>query len=233
MILVEICAQSYRAALVADKNGAHRIELCTHLGGGGLTPSLGLIQEVLDQVHIPVFVLIRPRTGDFYYSAAELNIMEKDIRHCVRAGAHGIVAGCLTREDEVDMESTRRLIAAAEGLPFTFHRAFESIPDSKQAIETLIALGVSRILTGGRTGHAPNNRFELKALQQFAGERLNILAGSGVTPDNAAELVRDSQVKEIHSSAKYDPAPAFTLGGDPLDSDPDKVRALVACCMGM
>lgn len=233
MILVEICAQSYRAAMVADKNGAHRIELCTHLGGGGLTPSLGLIQEVLDQVHIPVFVLIRPRTGDFYYSAAELSIMEKDIRHCVRAGAHGIVAGFLTRENKVDMESGRRLIAAAAGLPFTFHRAFESVQDSRQAIETLISLGVSRILTGGRTGHAPDNRFELKALQQYAGDRLNILAGSGVTPDNAADLVRDSRVKEIHSSAKYNPAAVLPPGGDPFDSDPDKVKALVACCAGI
>src|SRR5690606_10624797 len=94
MVLVEICAQSYRAALAASENGAHRIELCTHLGGGGLTPSLGLIEQVLEEVRIPVFVLIRPRTGDFYYAGAELSIMEKDIRHAVRAGAQGIVAGC-------------------------------------------------------------------------------------------------------------------------------------------
>lgn len=233
MILVEICAQSYRAALVADKNGAHRIELCTHLGGGGLTPSLGLIQEVLAQVQIPVFVLIRPRTGDFCYSAEELSIMEKDIRHCVRAGAHGIVAGSLTRENEVDIESTRRLIDASEGLPFTFHRAFESVPDSIRAMEDLIALGVSRILTGGRTGHAPNNRFELKALQLYAGTRLFILAGSGVTPENVTELVRDSQVKEIHSSAKYDSLSALNINGDPFDADPEKVKALVATCKGI
>ena len=233
MVLVEICAQSYRAALAASENGAHRIELCTHLGGGGLTPSQGLIEQVLEEVRIPVFVLIRPRTGDFYYSGAELSIMEKDIRHAVRAGAQGIVAGCLTADHQVDVESMRRLVAAADGLPFTFHRAFESVPDSRQALETLIALGVHRILTGGRTGHAPNNRFELKALQQLAGDRLRILAGSGVSPDNVMELVRDSQVKEIHSSAKYDPAAMTSQSGDPLDSDPAKVRALVACCTGL
>jgi len=229
-MILEICAQSYQAAINAANGGADRLELCSHLGGGGITPSLGLLAQVKKEINIPIFVLIRPRPGHFYYSSGELTIMVKDIKVCVDAGADGIVSGCLTRENLLDIPSIHLMLNAAQGLQFTFHRAFEQIKDASLALNQLIDLGVSRILTGGSTGHAYESRYELRNLQTQAGSRLNILAGSGVTPHNLSQLIIESQVREVHSSAKYSSQIFKSTEVDPFDSDPEIVKELVSIC---
>lgn len=229
-MILEICAQSYQASIDAAAAGADRLELCAHLGGGGITPSLGLLVQVKKEINIPVFVLIRPRPGHFYYSPGEISIMIRDIALFKEAGADGIVCGCLTREDQVDIKSLQLMLKAAQGLPFTFHRAFEQIRFPETALNQLIELGVHRILTGGSSGNAFLSRHELKSLQEQAGTKLTILAGSRVTPDNLARLIAESQVREVHSSAKYAPSNNMNPDIDPFDSDPDIVRQLAVIC---
>jgi copper homeostasis protein len=229
-MLLEICAQSYQAAINATAGGADRLELCAHLGGGGITPSLGLLMRLKKEISIPVYVLIRPRPGNFYYSSGEASVMIKDIEYFVSEGADGIVSGCLTREDLPDLYCLQRMLSAAKGLPFTFHRAFETIKDPFSAADQLINLGVNRILTGGKTGNAFENRNELRSLQEYAGSRLTVLAGSGVNPDNLSQLIQASRVKEVHSSAKYNPQYLKSADIDPFDSDPSIVKELSAIC---
>lgn len=228
-MILEICAQSYQAALNAEAGGAQRIELCTHLGGGGITPSLGLINQVLKEIHIPVFVLIRPRPGNFMYNSGEIEIMVKDIQYSVEVGVQGIVSGCLTQSDELDLTDLKQLLKAAQGLPFTFHRAFEQINNQDLALRQLMDLGITRILTGGSTGNAYQSRLELKQLQIKAGNRLTILAGSGVNPSNVEQLIKEGSIREVHSSAKYT-SPNIPYPIDPMDSDPEIVKELAAIC---
>lgn len=231
-MILEICAQSYQAAINAAIGGADRIELCAHLGGGGITPSPGLLIQLKKEITIPVFVLIRPRPGNFYYSTGELDIIFRDISIYSDAGADGIVCGCLTTEDTLDLDALKKMVVAAQGLPFTFHRAFERIKNPLTALHQLIDLGISRILTGGSAGNAHEGRKELQHLQEQAGSQLTILAGSGVNPENLTQLIIESRVREVHSSAKYIVHQPRTSDIDPFDSDPDIVRQLAEICRG-
>ncbi|MDZ4709740.1 MAG: copper homeostasis protein CutC [Saprospiraceae bacterium] len=229
-MILEICAQSYQAAINAAAGGADRLELCAHLGGGGITPSLGVLSILKKEISIPIYVLIRPRPGHFYYTPGECSIMIRDIEYFAAEGADGIVSGCLTRDDLPDLYCLQRMLQAAKGLPFTFHRAFESIKDPFSALDQLSNLGINRILTGGKSGNAFESRNELKTLQEYAGSRLIILAGSGVNLDNLFELLHSSRVKEVHSSAKYNIQSLITTEIDLFDSDPVIVKALSAIC---
>jgi len=229
-MILEICAQSYQASINAAAGGADRLELCAHLGGGGITPSLGVLSILKKEISIPIFVLIRPRPGHFYYSPGECSIMIRDIEYFAGEGADGIVSGCLTREDLPDLYCLEHMLKAANGLPFTFHRAFESIKDPFPALDQLSNLGIDRILTGGKSGNAFESRNELKNLQEYAGSRLTILAGSGVNPDNLKEILHASRVNEVHSSAKYHIQTLKSAEIDLFDSDPLIVRALSAIC---
>ncbi|MEY8848723.1 copper homeostasis protein CutC [Psychroserpens sp. XS_ASV72] len=197
---LEICANSYQSAKNAVKAGAHRIELCSELSVGGITPSYGLIKKVLSEINIETFVLIRPRSGNFCYSEVEFEIMKSDIQICKTFSCHGIVSGVLNKDRTIDIKRTQDLIELSKPLPFTFHRAFDLVPNTLEALETLIKLGANRILTSGQAVKAIDGLENLKVLQKQAKNRINILVGSGVNPENV-KAFRDSGFTEIHASA--------------------------------
>ncbi|WP_022823844.1 copper homeostasis protein CutC [Hymenobacter norwichensis] len=200
--LLEICAGSVQSAVAAQAGGAHRIELCQNLEQGGTTPSYGTIQRVWELLAIPVFVLIRPRPGNFHYDAEELSIMEADIRQCRALGCAGVVLGALTQAGRVDIASCQRLMEAAGPLQVTFHRAFDACPDQHEALEEIINLGCQRILTSGGQPTAPAGQQQLAALVLQAAGRISIMPGSGVTPATIQGLVEHTGAHEFHASAK-------------------------------
>lgn len=197
---LEICANSFESALMAQKGGADRIELCQELSLGGITPSHGLIEKVVQELEIPVFVLIRPRSGDFTYSESEFDVMLRDIAFAKAQGVQGIVSGVLNSDFTIDIERTRQLINECDGLPFTFHRAFDWTPNAEESLETLIDLGVERILTSGQQKNALDGFEILKRLLEIAGKRIKILPGGGITSDTIYQF-KESGFLEVHASA--------------------------------
>ena len=197
---LEICASNYQSAINAEKAGAHRIELCSELAVGGITPSYGLIKQVLETVKIPVFILIRPRSGNFTYSDEEFEIMKSDIQLCKELGCAGIVSGILNIDNSVDTERTKELIALCKPLEFTFHRAFDWTPNPYEAMEQLIEINVDRILTSGQESSAEKGIFVLQQLKKLANTRLKILPGSGINHDNVL-VFKGGGFEEIHCSA--------------------------------
>ena len=145
-LVLEICVESVDHAVAAERGGAHRIELCTDLASGGITPSSELMQTVRQQVRIPIHVLIRPRAGDFCYSDSELEIMRNDIRAAKQLGMDGVVLGILQKNGRIDVERTKALVELADPLPATFHRAFDASGDFEASLEEVIRTGVYRIL---------------------------------------------------------------------------------------
>lgn len=200
--VVEACVESLAAARAAAAGGAQRVELCANLAVGGTSPDAATLGACLSQLAIPVFVMVRPRGGDFCYSATEHLAMLDEIKRVKDAGAHGIVSGTLRADKTIDEARTRDLIAAARPLPVTFHRAFDECPDPAQALETLIALGTTRVLTSGRSTTAPEGAATIAKLVRLAAGRIGILAGGGINGDNVAALVRTSGVREVHLSTK-------------------------------
>jgi copper homeostasis protein len=199
-MLLEICANSYQSAVNAQEAGAHRIELCTELAVGGITPSYGLIKHVTENLTIPVFVLIRPRSGNFSYSDDEFNTMKHDIQLCKNLGCSGIVSGILKTNNTIDIERTKLLLELSKPLSFTFHRAFDWTPNPTKALEQLIDLGVDSLLTSGQEASAEKGIVLLKQLKKIATHRLIILPGGGINMANA-KLFKTSGFKEIHTSA--------------------------------
>ncbi|MDE7413877.1 MAG: copper homeostasis protein CutC [Muribaculaceae bacterium] len=199
-IKLEICTGDPEGVLAAIKGGADRVELCSGLAEGGLTPSAAMIRYSAQR--IPTNVLIRPRAGDFVYSPDELDVMAEDIRIAVENGAQGIVTGALTPEGEVDVEACRYLLKAAAGLDNTFHRAFDVVANPERALEEIIELGFARVLTSGQSSSAEAGAFKIASLKKQAGKRISIMAGAGVTPKNIASLVMTSRADEIHASAR-------------------------------
>ncbi|XP_047008243.1 copper homeostasis protein cutC homolog isoform X3 [Ictalurus punctatus] len=147
--LMEVCVDSVESAINAERGGAGRLELCSSLIEGGITPSVGLLQVVKENVQIPVYVMIRPRGGDFLYSEREVEVMRRDIELLKRHRADGFVLGALTEDGRVDAELCMELLATCRPLPVTFHRAFDMVHDPSVAVETLVSLGFERILTSG------------------------------------------------------------------------------------
>jgi copper homeostasis protein len=200
-VVIEACVDAIDAALEAERGGADRIELCGELLQGGVTPSAGLIGAVWERVEIPVFVLIRPRTGDFLYDADELDVMLRDIEMARSLDADGVVIGALTPAGDVDIGTVHELIEAAGDMEVTFHRAFDFVRDQHVALEALIELGADRVLTSGGAASALEGAASLAALVHQAGDRITILAGGGINPLNVAEVVRASGVREVHLRA--------------------------------
>ncbi|HEX4628825.1 MAG TPA: copper homeostasis protein CutC [Gemmatimonadales bacterium] len=197
-VLVEACVDSIESALAAAAGGAQRMELCANLVEGGTTPSAGTLAECRRRVDVPVCVLVRPRGGDFLYSAPEFAVMLEDIGRTKEAGAAGVVIGVLRSDGTIDEDRTSRLIAAARPLQVTFHRAFDVCRDAAEALDALIALRVERVLTSGQAPTAPQGVATIARLIRQAAGRIGILPGGGITPENVVALVRATGVSEVH-----------------------------------
>ena len=197
-MIVEVCSNSLEAAINAEKAGADRIELCSELAVGGVTPSYGFLKAVREQISIPIRVLIRPRGGDFTYSSLEFEIMKMNIALCKEFGFDGIVSGALNTDFTLDVERTKKLVDASGDMPFTFHRAFDWVQHPKEALKTLENLGVDTILTSGQQQKAIIGIDLLAELQQFS--NLTIMPGSGVNIENAHSF-KEKGFKAIHFSA--------------------------------
>ncbi|RNC88431.1 MAG: copper homeostasis protein CutC [Winogradskyella sp.] len=224
---LEVCTNSYQSAKNAQEAGAHRIELCQELSVGGITPSFGLMQHVLNILNIDVFVLVRPRSGNFVYSDEEFEIMKTNIQKCKDLGCHGIVSGVLKADRTIDVQRTKALVNLSKPLPFTFHRAFDEVVNPKEAIEQLIALGVERVLTSGQEKTAENGLALLNALNTIANDRIVILAGGGINAENTSKF-KSIGLKEIHASASRVIHQEESLFSIPQTvSDVDKIKAIL------
>ncbi|QJW91830.1 copper homeostasis protein CutC [Spirosoma taeanense] len=200
-MLVEVCAYSLDSCLTAQEAGAGRIELCGGLSEGGITPSAGLIRIARQHLTIPLYVMIRPRGGDFVYTPSELAVMRADIESAKSLGADGLVFGILRPDGTVDEAQTRQLIELAYPLPVTFHRAFDMTRDPLEALEAVIRTGAARILTSGQQPTAEAGLPVLQQLVQQAAGRIEIMAGAGVNAGNARQI-RKTRVDALHLSGR-------------------------------
>lgn len=199
---IEICANSVASCLEAQKGGAYRVELCAGIPEGGTTPSYGEIAVARELLNIKLNIIIRPRGGDFLYSDVEHKTMLHDIEMAKKLGVDGVVIGCLKADGTIDMERNRELIAAAEGMSVTFHRAFDMCKNPFESLEQIIALGCDRLLTSGQQPTAIEGISLLSQLVEKAGDRIIIMPGSGVNEDNIAILADKTKAKEFHFSAR-------------------------------
>lgn len=202
--ILEICAGDIVSVRAAADAGAQRVEVCSALALGGLTPSVGFIREAVSVRGMTVHVLIRHREGDFVYSEAEVRAMERDIAAAADAGAHGVVVGALLPDGTIDMATCRRLVSAAKGrgLRVTFHRAFDRVQSPERALEQVIELGCDYLLTSGCAPSALEGAPLLRRLRVMAAGRITIIAAAGINSGNAAEVVRRSGCTQIHASAR-------------------------------
>ncbi len=196
-MLVEVCANSLQSALNAEEAGADRVELCVELGIGGVTPSQGLIQRVTEKLSIPVHVLIRPRSGHFTYTSTEFEVMQHDILSCKALGVQGIVSGVLLSDGSLDNARTQTLVDLAKPLHFTFHRAFDWVPDPLKTLKQLEEMRVATVLTSGQHPSASEGVENLTKWQQHTS--LEILAGGGIRTENAA-LFKQAGLTALHLS---------------------------------
>lgn len=221
-MLLEVCANSFQSAYNAHRAGAQRIELCENLEVGGLTPTTSTIKKVLKETTIEVFVLIRPRAGDFVYSEEEFQYMKQQLLRAKSLGCHGVVSGVLTKEDAIDIKRTQELIELTKPLAFTFHRAFDQLKDPYLGVTQLIELGVDRILTSGQARSAIQGLDVLNEIKALASRRLLILPGAGIHPGNA-QAFKENGFAEIHASAR-----SFGNTGDVSEhSNHEIIRALL------
>lgn len=197
---IEICANSFESAKNAENAGVDRIELCTELSVGGLTPSHGLLDKVGEELSIPVHVLIRPRSGGFCYSEDEIDLMIRDIIFCKKLGCTGIVSGALTTENNIDLKTTRRLVKASEGMEFTFHRAFDWCNNPLEEVKSLSNIGIHRILSSGQKPTAFEGIELLKQLKTISEETIEIMPGSGINTNNVIAF-KEAGFTSIHFSA--------------------------------
>jgi copper homeostasis protein len=198
---LEICVESVDHAVAADRGRANRIELCSDLQCGGVTPSAGIMQTARSQVRIPIHVLIRPRPGNFCYSDSEFEIMRNDVLAAKQFRMDGVVFGLLHRNNLVDVERTRALVESARPLPVTFHRAFDVSDNPEAALEEVIQTGASRILTSGGEARATDALLTLARLVQAAGDRIVLMPCGGINSENIVDVVRKTQAREVHTSA--------------------------------
>ena len=171
----EICANSFQSAKNAEEAGAHRIELCSELAVGGITPSYGLIKQVVEELSIETYVLIRPRSGNFTYTDVEIEIMKNDIQTCKDLGCSGIVSGVLKEDNSLDVKRTKMLLEISKPLAFTFHRAFDCVLNPMETLDSLVDLGVDRILTSGQESSVDDGLELLNQLKIKGGKNLLFL----------------------------------------------------------
>lgn len=210
---LEICVDSLTSAINAQEGGADRIELCENLYQGGVTPGAGKIKLCKQLLDIPVFVLIRPRKGDFLYSKVEFQTLLEDIRLSKDLGADGIVSGVLLPDGDIDTERTMLMVEAAHPLPFTFHRAFDMCRDPLRAIDQLAECGATRILTSGQQPDAALGLSNLRCFAQYAGRRIRIMACGGLLPGNIAPLLGIPELREFHAAVRREVRSSMTWLG--------------------
>ena len=240
MVVLEICAGSLTSAIAAEKGGAQRVELCENLAEGGTTPSAGMISQVVKLLSIPVFVLIRPRSGDFLYIGEEFEAMKEDILFCKEHHAGGVVFGMLKPDGSIDMERNAELVRLAYPMQLTFHRAFDRARDPFQAMEDIIKVGFNRILTSGQSANAIEGAALIAELISKAAGRIIIMPGAGINENNILDLEKITKAVEFHASLrspvksrmKYRNEKAFMgkAGEDEytrLETDPERVSQII------
>jgi copper homeostasis protein len=207
---IEVVVYNIESALKAAEGGADRIELCDNPGEGGTTPSFGVIESVRQNVSIDVFIMIRPRGGDFHYSNYEFHAMKRDIGQCQKLSVDGVVFGLLTPEGTIDKKRCKELIDRARPLKVTCHRAFDMARDPFEALEDCIEVGFDRILTSGGKLQALMGAGVIAELVKKSAGRIAIMAGSGVSESVVEELIKKTEVNEIHFSAMTTKPSAMT-----------------------
>jgi len=215
-MLIEICTTNIQSALNAQRAGARRIELCSALDGGGLTPSSGLIRATREHLTIPVNVLIRPREGNFLYDEDELQIMLEDISFCRFAGVAGVVIGALNADGQLHKQQMEAMLEAAGDMDVTCHRAFDYTKDPFAALEQLIDLGIRRVLSSGQAITAFEGRFLLHQLVEKSAGRITMMPGAGISPKNILEIAKTTGAKEFHLTGRtkiIQPNPAGDIPG--------------------
>jgi copper homeostasis protein len=201
-IVFELCAESVDACVAARVGGAHRIELCTALSEGGLTPSYGLLQEAIKKSGLPIHVLIRPRGGDFMYTPSEMEVMRKDLEYSHSVGASGVVLGVLCADGTVDIDQTRHFVEMAGPLEVTFNRAFDCTVSKERALEDVIAAGCKRVLTSGGEPEVVRGAESLARLVDQAAGRIDVAVGGGLRLNNAAAVARTTGAQHFHGSLR-------------------------------
>lgn len=201
-VLLEIAANSFQSCVAAQEGGADRIELFENLPEGGCTPSYGMLSLVKERINIPVYVMIRPRGGDFIYTDDELEIMRRDIEMCKQLRFPGIVFGILDTQGNVDVARCKDLLSASGDMKVTFHRAFDRAKDLHESMRQLISLGFERVLTSGGEANVEKGKDVIKKLQREYGKDIVIMPGCGVTSANARAISDYCYVSEIHATAK-------------------------------
>jgi copper homeostasis protein len=240
-VLVEVCVDSVESAMAAQEGGADRIELCDNLVEGGTTPSAGTIAACRKRLSIPIFVLVRPRGGDFLFSDVELEVVLRDIASAREQGADGVVIGALRADGRVDEEKVSAMTRAAGTADVTFHRAFDVSRDADEALESLVRLGIPRVLTSGQSPTALEGAAALKAIVGRAAGRITVLAGGGVNEENVGRIAAETGVREVHvrgtstvESRMQFRSPRVTMGKTFLPddykrsvTDPARIRRIV------
>ena len=232
--LLEVCCGNWQSVCAAADAGARRIELCSALALGGLTPSLSLYHRVRETYpNLAIHVLIRPREGNFIYSSAEAEVIERDIRLFAEAGADGIVCGALTAEGRIDTV-INRFVRAAGQRSFTFHRAFDHLPDPAANLPMLLELGCTHLLTSGGAPTACEGIPVIRELTRQAEGRITVIPAAGINAENAAKILLETGASELHASCavrinstRQGPAIGTDDDGTVLITDPDRVRALI------
>ena len=199
---IEVCCSSLKEVLEAERAGALRVELCSAIALGGITPSYGVIRSVVEAVKtIKVNVLIRVREGGFCYTDEEVEAMCRDIEFCREVGVDGVVIGALTADGEIDIEACRKMMAAAQGMSVTFHRAFDVCRNGEKALGDIISLGCDRLLTSGMEQNAEQGATYIAKLVEQAAGRIVIMPGAGIRPNNIAWIEKITAATEFHSTA--------------------------------
>ena len=235
--ILEVCADSVRSAVAAQEGGADRIELCSALVIGGLSPSVSMFRQVKENTDIKVRVLLRPRFGDFCYDDYEFETLREEVAQFCELGADGVVIGILKPDGTLNMEQMEALVKAADGIGITMHRAFDVCRDPYEALEQCISLGIDTILTSGQKSSAWEGRELLAGLVDRAKGRIDILTGAGINPDVIGKLAPYTGVKSFHMSGKkvIDSRMTFRREGVPMgipgfsefevwQTDPDQVK---------